>query len=113
MYRLLLVLSVVLGGQAQAPLRLAWDYPDSGIGGITAFEVRLDGAPAWTPVGVPAPETLPTTQPGQHTYSWALPPLGNGNHTAGVRACNQTECSLEATIPFRLVGPPENVRIIR
>lgn len=99
--------------RAQAPLRAVWDYPDAEISAVVRFEVRLDGAPNYTSVGVPTPEVLPTTPPGQHSYGWVLPALNNGTHTLLVRACDANECSFDATVVFRQLGPPQNPRIVR
>ena len=98
---------------AQPPRHAVWEYADAEIGDVTTFEVRLDGATAYEAIGIPTADVLDTTPPGHKSYRWAIPALGHGPHTIAVRACNAVECSLDATAVFRLIGPPQHLRVVR
>ena len=113
LFVLALVLALGVPLRAQAP-KVAWDYLTTQVGLISSFEVRLDGGP-WISIGVPTPESLPSTPAGYTTFAWVLPSaLGNGQeHIVSVRACHPEECSTDPSLVFRLTGPPENLRIIR
>jgi len=98
---------------AQTPLYFAWDYPDSGIADVSHFRVKYDSG-QYTSVGLPTPEVLEDTAPGNHTFRTLLPTgfQPGANHTASVVACSDTMgCSFEVSLPFRLIGPASNPRI--
>lgn len=103
-------LLLVLLAQTPTPsgLTAAWDYPDATLYTVTAFEVRLDSAPAYTDIGVPPSAVLPSTGPGAHTFTWALPSFDPGtSHSFAVRACNTAGCSAPLSVTFDAptVGP--------
>lgn len=112
--RLVLAGCLAIGGSvaltAQSPLTVLWDYPDTALVGVAEFQVAVDGG-AYQSVGLPSPQTLPDTQSGHKSFASLLPLIGAGTHTVTVRACNSTECSWDAAVVFKLIGPASNVRI--
>jgi hypothetical protein len=107
---ILILLTVPL--QSQPILKAAWDYPDSEIGNIIRFEVKIDNG-QYQSVGIPAQESFPTTLSGNHTYTYPVPFTTSGTHTFVVRACDNTECSFDVGVVFKWIGPPQNLRIVR
>lgn len=107
---LLLILFGIVLLKAQNPTTIAFDYPDSDIPLITEFQVKLDGG-AYASIGIPTPMVVAGTLANHKSFLHNLPALSHGNHTVAVRACNATECSWDASIVFKLIGPPSNLRI--
>jgi hypothetical protein len=97
---------------AQAQLKAVWDYPDLEIGTIARFEVKIDDG-TYESIGIPSQQTLPTTLPGAHSYVYVIPFTVQGTHVIAVRACDAVECSFDATVPYKWIGPPRNLFITR
>jgi hypothetical protein len=98
--------------QAQPQLKAVWDYPDNEIGTIARFEVKIDDG-VYESIGIPPQQILPTTLAGAHSYVYVIPFTVQGTHVIAVRACDAVECSFDATVPYKWIGPPRNLFITR
>lgn len=115
------VLVVPRAGHAQAAQvdTLTWDYDvvDQVSGPVTLFLVCLDGQP--TSACARVPESSGTLlAPGTRTYSWRLPALTPGAHTAQVQACtaDAADCSPGVSLAFTLkvvLRDPRNLRMTK
>lgn len=108
---LIVLFSITLSGQT--PTYLVWDYPIAELPSISEFQVRYDNG-AYQTVGIPNGETFSDTQPGHQSFRALIPSsISSGaSHTVYVRSCNgPSDCSFDASLVFKFIGPPSNLRI--
>ena len=110
MLTLLLALALQTPPTASPNDSIAWDYTDANIsaGAVDHFDVCLDNAPCVS-VTVTASKIA-----GQQSYSYHLPALTVGSHTATVKACNVATCSASnPSLTFQLVIQPQPITNLR
>lgn len=97
------------------PKAIGWFYNQAQIdaAAVGEFLVCLDGQATAACARVPTSAGVPVTgTPGEFSYTWTIPAVKPGDHTASVQACTLGAgvCSSGATVKFSLVIVPENVR---
>lgn len=116
---LLLLLGLQAPVATQVTDTLSWDLAvvDQIAGPVSLFLVCLDGQPTTACARV-AEASGVTTAPGMRSYTWKLPALTPGAHTAVVQSCTDeaARCSPGAPLAFTfepVLANPVNLRLTK